>query len=202
MGFLDSILGRSTPPAADLDVLFAVPQAALSLEVAGFTATGQGSVCFRDSEGQVDDGVVTDAQKLISTDAAVKVEITDDAHGFRWLTVTRAAGDVTGLVTDLHAANSSLVDAGFGGGLLCSTVVFTSPAGGPCALVYLFKQGTFYPFVPMAGPDDRDNALELQVRGLVGEDVPVEAKLDRWLALVGRSRPRSGWPIVEIGWDL
>jgi hypothetical protein len=184
MGFLDSILGRTAPPAADLDVLFSVPQAALSLEVAGFAATGQGSVCFRDSEGQVDDGVVADARQLISTDTAAAVELADDAHGFRWLTVTRAAGDVSGLVTDLHAANSSLVDAGFGGGLLCSTVVFTAPTGGPCALVYLFKQGTFYPFVPMAG-QRRDNALELQVRGLVGEDVPVESKLDRWLALWG-----------------
>lgn len=184
MGFLDSILGRSAPPAADLDVLFSVPQAALSLEVAGFTGTGIGSVCFRDAEGQVDDDVVADAQQLISTDTAATVELTDDAHGFRWLTVTRAAGDVTGLVTDLHAANSSLVDAGFGGGLLCSTVVFTAPTGGPCALVYLFKQGTFYPFVPMAG-QRRDNALELQVRGLVAEDVPVEPKLDRWLALWG-----------------
>lgn len=184
MGFLDAILGRSKPPPADLDVLFAVPQAALSLEVAGFTATGLGAVCFRDSEGQVDDAVVGDAQQLISTDTSAKVELTDDTHGFRWLTVTRAAGDVTGLVNDLHAANSSLVDAGFGGGLLCSTVVFTAPAGGPCALVYLFKQGTFYPFVPLAG-QRRDNALELQVRGLVGEDVPVESKLDRWLALWG-----------------
>ena len=184
MGFLDSILGRSTPPGADLAVLFSVPQAALSLEVAGFAATGQGSVCFRDSEGQVDDGVVADAQQLISTDTSAAVELTDDAHGFRWLTVTRAAGDVTGLVTDLHAANSSLVDAGFGGGLLCSTVVFTAPTGGPCALVYLFKQGTFYPFVPLAG-QRRDNSLELQVRGLVAEDVPVEPKLDRWLALWG-----------------
>ena len=184
MGFLDSILGRTTPPAADLDVLFSVPQAALSLEVAGFSATGQGSVCFRDSEGQVDDGVVTDAQQLISTDTAAAVELTNDAHGFRWLTVTRAAGDVSGLVTDLHAANSSLVDAGFGGGLLCSTVVFTAPTGGPCALVYLFKQGSFYPFVPLAG-QRRDNALELQMRGLVGDDVPVESKLDRWLALWG-----------------
>ena len=184
MGLLDSILGRSTPPPADLDVLFAVPQAALSLQVAGFTDTGLGAVCFRDQEGQVDDAVITDAQKVITTDAAVSVELTDDAHGFRWLTVTRAAGDVTGLVTDLHAANSSLVDAGFGGGLLCSTVLFTSPTGGPCALVYLFKQGTFYPFVPMDG-QRRDNALELQVRGLVDEDVPVEPKLDRWLALWG-----------------
>lgn len=184
MGLLDAILGRSAPPPADLDVLFSVPQAALSLQVAGFTATGLGSVCFRDAEGQVDDSVVDDAQKVITTDAGAKVEVTDDGHGYRWLTVTRAAGDVTGLATDLHAANSSLVDAGFGGGLLCSTIGFSTPDGGPCALVYLFKQGTFYPFVPLAG-QRRDNALELQVRGLIDEDVQVEPKLDRWLALWG-----------------
>lgn len=184
MGFLDSILGRSRPPQADLDVLFAVPQAALSLEVAGFVATGQGSVCFRDAEGQADDVAIADARSLITLDQTVDVEITDDHHGFRWLTVTRSPGDVTGLVTDLHAANSSLVDARFGGGLLCSTVGFTTPAGGPSALVYLFKQSSFYPFVPLPGRR-RDNALELQMRGLVDGDVPVEPKLDRWLALWG-----------------
>lgn len=184
MGFLDAILGRSTPPPADLDVLFSVPQAALSLEVAGFTATGLGSVCFRDAEGQADDSVVEDARTVIRTDSSVTVEVTDDGHGYRWLTVTRAAGDVSGLVTDLHAANSALVDAGFGGGLLCSTVLFATPDAGPCALVYLFKQGTFYPFVPLSG-QRRDNALELQARGLIEGDVPVESKLDRWLALWG-----------------
>ncbi|MGI9084475.1 MAG: PspA-associated protein PspAB [Aeromicrobium sp.] len=184
MGFLDAILGRSAPPPADLDVLFAVPQAALSLEVAGFAATGRGAVCFRDTEGQADDTVVDDARSLITTDDSVKVELSDDAHGFRWLAVTRAPGDVTGLVTDLHAANSSLVDARFGAGLLCSTVLFTTPTGGPCALVYLFKQSSFYPFVPLDG-QNRDNSLELQMRGLVGDDVPVEPKLDRWLALWG-----------------
>jgi hypothetical protein len=184
MGFLDAILGRSAPPPADLDVLFAVPQAALSLQVGGFAATGLGAVCFRDAEGQVDDKVIDDARAVIGTDASVKVDMVDDGHGYRWLTVTRPAGDVSGLVTDLHAANSALVDAGFGGGLLCSTVLFTTPATGPCALVYLFKQGTFYPFVPLAG-QRRDNALELQVRGLVDEDVPIESRLDRWLALWG-----------------
>ena len=184
MGFLDAILGRSTPPPADLDVLFSVPQAALSLQAGGFTASGLGSVCFRDAEGRVDDGVIDDARTLIATDTSATIEVTDDGHGYRWLTVRRAPGDVTGIVTDLHAVNSSLVDAGFGAGLLCSTVVFATPDGGPCGLVYLFKQSSFYPFVPLAGRR-RDNALELQVRGLVEQDVPLEPKLDRWLALWG-----------------
>ncbi len=46
MGLWDSLLGRSQPKAPDLDALFAVPQAALTLEAgAGFQPTGVGSVC-------------------------------------------------------------------------------------------------------------------------------------------------------------
>ena len=184
MGFLDSILGRTKPPQADLDVLFSVPQAALSLETAGFVPSGLGSVCFGDVEGVADDAVVREVEQLVTSDAAATVATTTDEHGYRWLSVTRAGADVAGLVTDLHAANSSLADAGFGTALLCSTIGFTSPDGSPVALVYLFKQGTFYPFAPLPGRR-RDNAVELQVRGIVQGDVPVEQRLERWLALWG-----------------
>jgi hypothetical protein len=166
VGIFDSILGRSKPPQADLDVLFAVPQAALSLQTEGFATTGSGSVCFRDMEGGADD------------------TRSSDRFGFHWLTVTRTDGDVSGLVTDLHAVNSSLADAGFGSALLCSTMGFATPDGKPLALVYLYKRGTFYPFAPLEG-EKRDNALELQVRGVVAEDVPVERDLTKWLAIWG-----------------
>lgn len=182
MGWLDSILGRSRPPEADLDVLFGVPSAALTLEAAGFAATGAGAVCFRDVDGVSDDRVVEEVRQVIGTDATATVDVTDDGQGFRWLQVTRGPSDLQGLVSDLHAANSSLADAGFGPQLLCSTVLLTAPAGGPVALVYLFKQGTFYPFAPQPGRR-RDNAVELQVRALVEGDVPVEKALERWLAL-------------------
>lgn len=184
MGWLDGILGRSKPPEADLDVLFGVPQAGFSLQAAGFTATGAGAVCFRDVDGVSDDQVVAEVQQVIGTDASAAVELSDDGRGFRWMQVTRSPGDLTGLVTDLHAANSSLADAGYGPQLLCSTVLFTAPSGGALALVYLFKQGTFYPFAPVAG-QRRDNPVEIQVRALVEGDVPVEPKLERWLALWG-----------------
>ena len=45
MGFLDALLGRSKPKAANLDALFAVPQAALTLQVGvGLTPTDVGAV--------------------------------------------------------------------------------------------------------------------------------------------------------------
>ncbi|MRJ77841.1 hypothetical protein GEV29_14960 [Aeromicrobium sp. SMF47] len=184
MGIFDSILGRSKPPPADLDVLFAVPQAVISLQTQGFTPTGSGSVCFRDVEGTADDQVMAEAEQLITSSVGSTVTRSEDRFGFHWLTVTRADGDISGLVTDLHAVNSSLVDAGFGSSLLCSTVVFTTPAGKPYGLVYLYKQGTFYPFAPDTG-ERRDNAVELQTRGLIADDVPVEPDLSKWLAIWG-----------------
>lgn len=184
MGFLDSILGRSTPPPADLDVLFSVPQAAISLQAEGFVPTGSGSVCFRDVEGNADDLVMADAEKLITSSPGSTVSRSDDRFGYHWLTVSRTDADVSGLVTDLHAVNSSLADAGFSASLLCSTVTFTTPAGKPFGLVYLYKRGSFYPFAPDTG-ERRDNSLELQVRGVVANDVPVEPDLTKWLAIWG-----------------
>ncbi len=189
MGFLDSILGRTKPPEADLGALFAVPQAALSLSVEGFAATGVGGVCYRPAEGGAFNDTETQIKQLIATGGGPTIEGTTDQFGFRWLTVTRTDADVSGLVTDLHGINASLADAGFGSALLCSTVIFTTPAAEaspsrPMALVYLYKRGTFYPFAPLTD-ERRDNPLELQVRGLVASDVTVEPDLSRWLAIWG-----------------
>lgn len=184
MGFLDSILGRSKPPEADLDALFAVPQAALSLGTEGFAATGVGAVCYRPTEGGAFSDTEAQIKQLVATGGGPTIEGTTDRFGFRWLTVTRTDSDVPGLVTDLHAINASLADAGFGSALLCSTVIFTTPTRAPMALVYLYKRGTFYPFAPLTD-ERRDNPLELQVRGLIAGDVTVESDLSRWLAIWG-----------------
>jgi hypothetical protein len=50
--------------------------------------------------------------------------------------------------------------------------------------VYLYKRGTFYPLAPQSG-ERRDNALELQVRGALGDDLKVEPDLSRWFPVWG-----------------
>jgi hypothetical protein len=169
MGWLDAVLGRSKPAKPDLDQLFALPSAAITLQVSsGFRPAGVGSVCYRAAEGAAFDGP--------------DVERTTDAFGFTWL-VCRS-DDISALVTDLHAVNRALEDAGFGPALLCSLVVFTDDSGRRIGLVYLYKRGTFYPFAPQSG-ERRDNAVELQIRGLLAGDLKVEPDLSRWLALFG-----------------
>jgi hypothetical protein len=51
-------------------------------------------------------------------------------------------------------------------------------------LVYLYKRGTFYPFAPQDG-ERRDNALELQVKGVIGDDLKWEPDLARWFPVWG-----------------
>ncbi|UPK73423.1 hypothetical protein MU582_13355 [Nocardioidaceae bacterium SCSIO 66511] len=185
MGFWSSIMGRSTPAKADLDALFAVPNAALTLEAGGgFLPTGSGSVCYRASEGGAFNTTQSDVVELLDADDGPKVERSEDSYGFTWLYCQQGPDDLSGLVTDLHAINTSLQDNGFGTALLCSLVNFRGTDGQPLAMVYLYKQGTFYPFAPR-GANKRDNSVELQVRGLIENDVPLEKDLQRWLGVWG-----------------
>ncbi len=184
--FWDAITGRTTPKRANLDSLFLVPSAAITLETsAGLYPTGSGSVCFRAADGAAYQQTQDDVVALIRDDAdKPDVSVQRDDFGFTWLVVTRTASDVEGLCTDLHAVNTSLEEQGFAGGLLCSVVPFADSSGRKVGLVYLYKQGTFYGFAP-TGAKTRDNLLEIQVRDELKAELPMEEDLQRWLALWG-----------------
>jgi len=189
MGFLDSLLGRTKPVQPKLDDLFALPNAAVTLEAgAGFKPTGSGSVCFRPVEGRSFTEVENDVRDLLnassSAEGGLPVEVSKDDYGFTWLVSSHLSDDLGALVTDLHAVNSTLVDNGFGPQLLCTMVAFRDDQERRLGLVYLYKRGTFYPFAPRTG-ERRDNALELQVKGVVGDDLKFEPELARWFPIWG-----------------
>jgi hypothetical protein len=190
MGFLDTLFGRTKPVQPKLDDLFGLPSAALTLEAAtGFTPTGSGSVAFRAVEGKTFADITKDVRELLDMSAGkpgggLPVEVTKDTFGYTWVVSSHMSDDVQGLVTDLHAVNSTLVDNGFGPQLLCTLVAFRDTQERRLALVYLYKRGTFYPFAPQAG-ERRDNALELEVRGVLGDDLKMEQDLTRWFPVWG-----------------
>ncbi|MFE7787956.1 hypothetical protein [Streptomyces sp. NPDC057460] len=190
MGLLDTILGRSKPVRPDLDQLFAVPSAALTLQAgADFTPTGLGSVCFAGVEGGTFARIRQDVQELLDADTdrgGIPVEFSQDTYGYTWLLSRRSPDDVAALVNDLHAVNTLLQDGGFGPQLLCSLIGFRDAEGRSLALVYLYKRGTFYPFAPVrGGAEKRDNQLELQIRATLGDDLRVEKDLSRWFPVWG-----------------
>ncbi len=202
MGFWDAVIGRRRAKAPDLDSLFLVPSAAVTLQTAlGLSPTGSGSVCYRAPGGAAYAETEADILGLLAADdSAPTVQTTKDSYGFTWLVTGPAVGPVvpdlpeaatSELCTDLHAVNTSLSSAGFADGLLCTVVVFADASGRRVGLVYLYKQGTFYAFAPTPGTTagdgrgKRDNLLEISIRDALADELPMEPDLQRWLALWG-----------------
>jgi hypothetical protein len=232
MGLFDTLLGRTKPVKANLDALFALPSAAVTLQVScGLVPTGKAGVCFKPPAGQNFSDMQSELEKLLELDdsdadapaagttapaagtpapaattapaaggstapppaSTLTVRHVGDRFGYRWILVE--GGDLEDLVTRVHMVHSSLEDAGWSAQLLCSVFGFApdpaAAAGGaggsdavtkPIFLVYLAKQGTFYPFAP-TGNEQRDTELELRLRGVLGTDLPVESDLSRWFPI-------------------
>ena len=207
MGLLSTLLGRTKPVQSDLDALFALPSASITLQsAAGMSCSGHAGVCFKPPTGQGFEDMQAEVVKLLSMDGAGGFRKAEDAYGYHWLVIEDA--DIEELVTRVHMVNSSLADSGWGPQLLCSVFgIAELPAdaadparateegslpertAGPgqviastAFLVYLFKRGTFYPFVP-EGNEQRNTERELRLKSLVADDLVVEPELDRWFPL-------------------
>jgi len=205
MGLLDTLLGRTKPVQSNLDALFALPSASITLQsAAGMTCSGHAGVCFKPPTGQGFTDMEAEVVKLLDLDGGSGLTRSEDSFGYVWLVIEDP--DIEALVTRIHLVNSSLSDAGWGPQLLCSVFGLatlasdaTADTGGDSVvegatvgpgtvlastayLVYLFKRGTFYPFVP-TGKEQRSTEEEFKLRSLVAGDLAVESDLDRWFPL-------------------
>jgi hypothetical protein len=184
VGLRDILLGRSKSVAPNLDNLFALPAAGLTLESRlDLVTSGVAGLCFKAGSGGRTLESEADMRELLSLDEADNAfSLTHDDLGFTWVVINDPTLD--GQVTKVHGANLSLVDHDLGDRLLCAVFGF-KPLGndeGPLRLVYLMKQGTFYPFA-QRGPQDRDNEFELRVKSFLTGEISLEADLARWMAL-------------------
>jgi hypothetical protein len=185
VGLRDSLFGRTKQAAPNLDNLFALSTAALTLQSElDLVSSGEAGLCFKAGSGESSLETDDDIKQLLDFDETNnKVTLTKDDLGFEWLVVKDP--DFEALITRVHSADTSMVEHGLGPRLLCAVFGFVpkSPPGeGSVRLVYLMKQGTFYPFAP-TGPSQRNNELELRVRSFLSTDLPIEQNLSRWMAL-------------------
>jgi hypothetical protein len=185
VGLRDTLFGRTKQVAPQLDNLFALPTAALTLQTQlELVSSGEAGLCFKSGSGEATLATDDDLKQLLNfNEEDNKVTFSTDDLGFKWLVIDDA--DITSLVTRIHSANTTMVEHGFGPRLLCAVFGFvpqTPPGEGSVRMVYLLKQGTFYPFAP-TGKDQRDNELELRVRSFLEGDLAMEKDLSRWMAL-------------------
>lgn len=195
MGLLDSVLGplfgRTRLQKPDMDRLFKLSTAGPSLDAGELAPAGRAAVCLQGVEGPEYAAVDRELRELVelscaSRDFHSQLEFQRDGLGYTWVIFGDA--DLGNCVTLVHLVGSTLQEKGYGEQLLAAVFRFRQePADpgsdpGPRYLLYNYKRGRFYPFVP--GPNrSRDNAAEFRISSALGGLLPMEPDLARWYPL-------------------
>ena len=184
MGLGNIIFGRKKLSGAKLDKLFALPSAAVTMEAElGLRTDGVAAVVFKPlsagdfmrAEQEIDELLGVAAR-----DSGSEVRRREDSFGFQWLVVRDK--DLEDLVTTVHLVSSELAARGFGEQVLVALFRFKGKDR-PLYLVYGYKTGTFWPFIPTGEDQQRDNAEELRLKNELEKELPMEPQLERWLGL-------------------
>jgi hypothetical protein len=186
MGLREILTGRSSvKQPAQLDRLFALSTAYVTLETSyQITSTGAAGIVVQALATSDFQAVLKDTEEVVEATAGeykATVETSDDEFGFRWVIIRDPS--VEDLVATINGVSSSIEAGGYGERLLCAVFAFKGPADAAINFIYNFKRGSWYPFVPAAGDKQRNTERELQLKAQIGEELPIEAELERWFPL-------------------
>ena len=183
MGLANVLFGRKRLKKADERRLFAISTARITLETElGLKPSGSAAVIFKPLSAAEFVRAENEMQELLDTvaqESNSRVERRGDEFGFEWLIIHD--NDFEELVPSVHLVASELVAHGFGEQLLAAAFRFDSKL--PVYLIYGFKRGAFWPFIPKGDGKERDNAEELELKAKIEQELPIEQDLTRWLAL-------------------
>jgi hypothetical protein len=184
MGFLDAIFGskgRLKGPAEDR--LFAMSTAWVTLETSlGLSNKGTAGIVFQPLATADFQSILDETEELLAGTAeetGSKVTSKEDEFGYRWLVLEDP--DFEDLVVALNTVSVQLQGGGYGDRLLACVFAFEEN-GKPIYLIYNFKRGAFYPFVP-SGEKSRDSERELRLKSQLENELPIEEDMSRWFPL-------------------
>ena len=187
MGFLDPLLGRRKTKASAPDRLFAITTAYVALEAEhGITPAGAAAIVFQPLPTGEFQEIIADVEETVrgtGQETGTNVETRDDEFGYRWMVLRDT--DLEDLAVGINAVSDALEINGYKDRVLCAVFAFKDSTGQPLYLIYNYKRGSWYPFVPAAGDKQRNTERELQLKAIADKELPVEPELDRWFPLWG-----------------
>jgi hypothetical protein len=187
MGFLDVLLGRRKLAGPAPDRLFAMSTAYVTFETSlAVKSRGVAAIVFQPLATADFNSIVREMEEVVkatASDSDTKVESSDDSYGFRWLVLRGQSFD--DLVVGINAVSSALESGGYGERVLCAVFAFEDEQKRPLYWIYNYKRGSFYPFVPAGGEQQRDTEREFVLKAQIGAELPVEQELERWFPLWG-----------------
>jgi len=188
MGLRQILTGRSAvkQPAAR-ERLFALSTAYVTLETAyGITSAGVAGIVVQALATSDFQAVLKDTEEVVKATAGdfnATVETSDDEYGFRWVIIRDP--EIEDLVVTINGVSSSIEAGGYGERILCAVFAFKAADGTAINFIYNYKRGSWYPFVPAPGDKQRNTERELQLKAQIGDELPIEAELERWFPLWG-----------------
>jgi hypothetical protein len=184
VGLTDVLFGRKRLKDAKTDPLYALSTARVTLEVElGLRSAGRAAVTFKPLSASDFVRAENELQQLLETvaqESKSRVSRRSDEFGYEWLIVQD--DEVEDLVAAVHLVGSELKAHGFGSQLLAAVFRFAGDEH-PVYLIYGYKRGAWWPFVPTGENKERDNAKELELKAKLEGELPIEQDLSRWLAL-------------------
>jgi hypothetical protein len=185
MGLGDVLFGRKKLKESARERLFALATAQVTLETElGLRPAGSAAVVFKPLSAEEFRRAGQEIEELlgaVTRDFGSKVRRTKDDFGYEWLIVEDP--DLEDLVNAVHLVGNELEARGFSSQLLAAVFKFEGSRH-PVYIVYGYKRGTFWPFVPTGG-EGRDNAEELALKAKLERELPMEQDLTRWFGLFG-----------------
>jgi hypothetical protein len=195
--FMDAVLGRSRLPEAKSDKLFAISTASVTLEAnLGLKPSGSAGVCFKPIGASAYESARKEIQELLeysSKETETLFRLEKDEYNFLWAIFKDP--DFEDLVASIHLVSQTLEEHGFGEQILCAIYRFDrEPEAGVTERqgktegkksvywIYNFKQGTYYPFVPLSSRE-RDNPFEFRLRTEMEREMPIEKNVEKWYPL-------------------
>ena len=182
MGFFDSLLGKTQLPSAKTDKLFAISTAAVTLEAnLGLKPDGEAAICFKPMESSFYESAyaeIEDLLKISTKETGTEYGMKKDEYGNIWVVLKDK--EFEDIVATIQMIAQTLIEHGFGTQLLCAVYRFIGES--TVYWIYSFKQGSYYPFVPLKDKQ-RDNAREFRIKAIMEKEMPVEKDVARWYPL-------------------
>lgn len=181
---LKALLGTTDLPRANLDSLFAITTASITLQTAANLKPARtAGLCFRPIESSRYEAAKKEIEELLQfsrKESGSAYRLETDAYRFTW--VIFEDPDFEDLAAGIHLVSQTLIERGFGEYLLCA--IFRFENAKPVYWIYSFKQGRYYPFIPESAKT-RDNAFEFRLRSLLERELPMERDVEQWYPLWG-----------------
>jgi len=191
MGLMDtvrSILGvsaeRDATRDADPEDLFGMSTAYVTMEAdLGYQNSGQAALCFSSVDSTDFSEMVQEVEAILEAgeqETGTTFSQHADDHGYNWVVLEDT--DPEDMLTSIHFAADTFIEAGYGSRLLAAVFAFDKSDTDHAYWIYSFRRGAYYPFVP-SGNHERNSKTEFKLQSVLDGELGIEDDESYWYPL-------------------